>query len=210
MHSNDYITNTNSSLAEAVPIEDRLRIPENEPVPLLIQDVDPPAPNPDHQQGHIPMLFEDVDPLLYEIYQKPYDSGLKLKHKPTDRISYFPGGFTVATVLAGDLSEVVNADDDIPTLPGQSWPDKMAFHFEFSDPAYSTPVHTKQRRYPKTRGAFATLAAEEIKKMLIELPQFPYALDQIKVVNIDVRSRGTVQARLFISAEVLAQAQAAA
>lgn len=88
---------------------------------------------------------------------------------------------------------------------------------------YGAPVQTKQRRTPKTRGAFAILAAEEIGKVLVsgwtlhskrsrdidwllqtQLPQFPYGLDQIKVLSIDVRSRGTVQARLFVSAEVFA------
>ena len=37
-----------------------------------------------------------------------------------------------------------------------------------------------------------------------QLPHFPYGLDHIKVLSIDVRSRGTVQARLFVSAEVFA------
>ena len=37
-----------------------------------------------------------------------------------------------------------------------------------------------------------------------KLPKFPYTKDEIKVLSIDVRSRGTVQARLFVSAEVFA------
>ncbi len=42
----------------------------------------------------------------------------------------------------------------------------------------------------------------------VELSQFPYTLDQIKVVGIDVRSRGTVQPRLCVASEVMdAQAQ---
>lgn len=63
-----------------------------------------------------------------------------MNEKPADRISYLPSGFTVATVLARDLSEVVNADDNIPTLLGQSWPDKTAFHFEVSGPYMLRPL----------------------------------------------------------------------
>ena len=42
----------------------------------------------------------------------------------------------------------------------------------------------------------------------VELPHFPYNLDNIKVLSIDIRSRGTVQARIFVTSEVRnAQAQ---
>ena len=46
------------------------------------------------------------------------------------RIPFFPSGFTVATVLSGNLDEVDDANGDIPTLKGQSWPEKTVFYFE--------------------------------------------------------------------------------
>lgn len=34
-----------------------------------------------------------------------------------------------------------------------------------------------------------------------KLPKFPYTKDEIKVLSIDIRSRGTVQARIFVTSE---------
>lgn len=68
-HSSTYIISTESSIAAAVPIEERLRIPDNEPVPaipLSVRDVEPPVPNPDHQQDNIPILSGDVNPVSIE------------------------------------------------------------------------------------------------------------------------------------------------
>ena len=45
------------------------------------------------------------------------------------RITYFPSGFTVGTVLSGDLSEV-HAAEEVPLLGGYTRPDKMALRVE--------------------------------------------------------------------------------
>ncbi|KAI1781979.1 hypothetical protein LXA43DRAFT_1152811 [Ganoderma leucocontextum] len=191
-----------SEIAHAVPLEERLRIPENEPANLPIQDL-PEAvdstPDPlQHQQGHIQIDPEAIDPHLREIPQKPYVNGSGKEKAAGLRIPYFPSRFTVGTVLSGDLSEVSDADGAIPTLDGDR-PVKTALHIEFRNSTYGERFQTNQRRRPSTRGAFATRAAEEIQKIL-----FPYSLDQIKVVSIDVRSRGTVQPRIFVAADVVA------
>ncbi|KAI1786709.1 hypothetical protein LXA43DRAFT_755699 [Ganoderma leucocontextum] len=140
---------------------------------------------------------------LREIPQKPYVNGSGKEKTAGLRIPYFPSGFTVGTALSGDLSEVSDADGAIPMLDGDR-PKKTVLHVEFLNPAYGEKSHMKQRRARSTRGAFATLAAEEIQKIFVALgPQFPYTLDQIKVLSIDVRSRGTVQPRIFVAAEAL-------
>ncbi|PIL23488.1 hypothetical protein GSI_14799 [Ganoderma sinense ZZ0214-1] len=139
----------------------------------------------------------------FEIPQKPYDHGLRKDSAPAKSIPYGPGGFTVDTVLSGDLTQISDANAALPTDDGKSWPEKMTFYLEFCHPEYNTPVHRKQRRVLETKGAFAMRAAEEIQAMLAELPQFPFRLDQIKVVSIAICSRGTVQPRLFVNGFML-------
>ncbi|KAM5533401.1 hypothetical protein V8D89_012951 [Ganoderma adspersum] len=197
-HDNNLPISTHSEIAHAVPPEERDHLPNNEPAPL------------DHQQGHIQINAGDIESDLWEVLQKPYEKGSGKEKGAGLRIPFFPSGFTAATVLSGKLNEVVDVNGDIPTLEGQSWPKKTAFYFEFCDAAYNTPVQLAQRRVsaPLTRGRLATHAAEEIEKMLVKLPQFPYTLAQIKVLSIDIRSRGTVQARIFVTSEGNAQAQA--
>ncbi|PIL23486.1 hypothetical protein GSI_14797 [Ganoderma sinense ZZ0214-1] len=212
MQTTNTIISSYSEIAGAVPLEERLRVPENQTVQDFPASLEPPPPdqparNLNHPQGDIPVPDEDIDRLLHgpEIPQKPYMNGLLKCQAPAERISYFPGGFTVATVLTGNLSEVSDADNPIPTSEGLTWPVKIAFYFEFCHPEYNTPLKMQQRRVPATRGGFAKHAAEEIQKMRTDhLPQFPYTLDQIKVVSVEVRSRGTVQARLFISTKGVA------
>nr|VWO96662.1 Uncharacterized protein [Ganoderma boninense] len=206
------IISAESSIAHGVPLEERLRLPCSTPVSLPVQDfsapAEPPVPDqPAHdlplREGHIPIPDDEIDSRLhgFDILQKPYSGGLRKDEAPAKHISYCPSGFTVATVLAGDLSEISGADDPLPTSEGRTWPEKIAFYFEFYNDDYNKPVQMKQRRVPATKGGFAKLAAEEVRNMRTHLPQFPYALEQIKVVSIEVCSRGTVQARLFLSAD---------
>ncbi|KAM5533409.1 hypothetical protein V8D89_012959 [Ganoderma adspersum] len=152
-------------------------------------------------------MFNDLDVEQhlqgYEILQKPYTKGLLKGKAPAQSIPYGPGGFTVATVLDDNLTQISDADGALPTDEGQSWPEKMVFHFEFAHPAYDAPVRTKQFRVPKTKGAFAILAVREIQSMLAQLPQLPFRLDQIRVVRIEICSRGTVQLRIFVDGFML-------
>ena len=75
----------------------------------------------------------------------------------------------------------------------------------------------RRRGRPTTRGEFAKFVAKEIQKIVVgssvhsagsqrvlislaqvDLPKFEYTLDKIKVLSIDVRSRETVQPRIFV------------
>ncbi|KAM5533391.1 hypothetical protein V8D89_012941 [Ganoderma adspersum] len=179
------ITNSDSSeLAKAVPLEERSHIPDNKPT------------LPDHQKDHIPIGAGEIDYDLWEVLQKPYIHGHRKEKEAKLRIPYFPSGFTVGAVLRGDLSEVSDADELVHAHEG-SRPEKTAVRVE------GGKAHMGQRRTPSARGRFATLAAEEIKKIIDGLTNFPYTLDEIKVLSIDVRSRGTVQPRIFVKSDAM-------
>ncbi|PIL23497.1 hypothetical protein GSI_14808 [Ganoderma sinense ZZ0214-1] len=191
-----------SSLALAVPPEEYSEIPDNEPVDSL-------APKPEEKQpGHIPIDIAAIDPHLREIPQSPYTKGNGDETRAKLRVPFFPHGFTLSAVLSDDLSEIVDADVAIPAVDEKGHPEKRALHIEvFCNPAYARRVHTNQARVISTRGAMAIFAAEQIREIIDDIPNFPYELKQIRVLSIDVRSRGTVQPRLFVDGFVMAQQQ---
>ncbi len=69
-----------------------------------------------------------------EIPQRAYTNGLLKAQAPARRVSYLPGGFTVGTVLdrksGNNLIQISDAEDPLPTLDGQRWPERTRFYFQ--------------------------------------------------------------------------------
>nr|VWO97292.1 Cytochrome P450 monooxygenase AKT7 (EC (AK-toxin biosynthesis protein 7) [Ganoderma boninense] len=197
--------NQDSSLRLAVPSDECSKIPANKPV-------DSSAPSlQEKQPGHIPIDPAAIDHNLREIPQYPYTNGTGDETRAHLQVSFFPHGFTVSTVLSGDQSEIVDPDGALPAVGGRGHPEKRALHVDFCNPAYAKKAHMKQARVVPTRGEIAIFAAEQIKEIIAiqqkGLPNFPYKLEQVKVLSVDVRSRGTVQPRLFVDGLLMAQEQ---
>ncbi|KAM5533393.1 hypothetical protein V8D89_012943 [Ganoderma adspersum] len=146
-----------------------------------------------------------IDANWHEIRQEPYNGGIGVERGADMRIDYRPHGFTLGMVLAGVFCEISDPDVGVVGLQSARWPEKASFHLEFCEPAFGGPFR-EQRRVKKgphhipTRKTFAMFVAEGMRKMLErrDLSWFPYTLDEIKIVSIDVRSRGTLQPRIFV------------
>ncbi len=67
MHPTNFILSKDSEIAHGVPLEQRLRIPDNEPACPpgldLPTPVDPALNPPDHQEGYIPIDADRIDPV---------------------------------------------------------------------------------------------------------------------------------------------------
>lgn len=67
---------------------------------------------------------------MREIPQKPYTGGSGEETGANLQVPFFPKGFTVSTVLSGNLGEIVDAGGAIPTVGGKEYPEKRALHIE--------------------------------------------------------------------------------